>query len=98
MKTKLFMPKLNGLFSFHIKNLKEKETILVKTHKSPAYNTGFTSGGLTCKLEALCFYASVVQVDSFVHRNPPERKAAKRYSQWYDDRTANKNYKYGTSI
>jgi hypothetical protein len=41
-------------------------------------NTGFASGGVTCKLEALCFYSSAVQVDSFVLRNPPERKARKR--------------------
>lgn len=42
-------------------------------------NTGFASGGLTCKLEALCFDSSSVQVDSFVLRNPPERKARNRY-------------------
>lgn len=41
-------------------------------------NTGFASGGLTCKLGALCFYSSSVQVDSFALRNPPERKAPKR--------------------
>jgi hypothetical protein len=40
---------------------------------------GFASGGLMCKLRALCFYSSSVQVDSFVLRNPPERKAAKRW-------------------
>jgi len=44
-------------------------------------NTGFASGGVTCKLGALCFYSSVVLVDSFVLRNPPERKARKRYRQ-----------------
>jgi hypothetical protein len=44
-------------------------------------NTGFASGGVTCKLGALCFYSSVVLVDSFVLRNPPERKARKRYKQ-----------------
>ena len=38
-------------------------------------NTGFASGGVTCKLGALCFYLSSVQVDSFVLRLPPERKA-----------------------
>jgi hypothetical protein len=53
--------------------------------RTPAHNTGFASGGVTCKLEALCFYSSSVLVDSFVLRNPPERKARKRYSQWYDD-------------
>lgn len=41
-------------------------------------NTGFASGGVTSKLGALCFYSSSVQVDSFVLRNPPERKARKR--------------------
>jgi hypothetical protein len=52
-------------------------------------NTGFASGGVTCKLGALCFYSSSVQVDSFVLRNPPERKARKRYSQFYDDTVNN---------
>ncbi|MCF8373706.1 MAG: hypothetical protein K9H64_18945 [Bacteroidales bacterium] len=45
---------------------------------STATNTGFASGGLTCKLGALCFYSSSVEVDSFVLRNPPERKARER--------------------
>ena len=49
--------------------------------RSTGYNTGFASGGLTCKLGALCFYSSSVQVDSFVLRNPPERKARNRYRQ-----------------
>jgi len=44
-------------------------------------NTGFASGGVTCKLGALCFYSSSVLVDSFVLRNPPERKARNRYTQ-----------------
>jgi len=43
-----------------------------------ADNTGFASSGVTCKLAALCFYSSSVLVDSFVLRNPPERKARKR--------------------
>ena len=47
--------------------------------KPHAYNTGFASGGVTCKLETLCFVSSVVLVDSFVLRNPPERKARKRW-------------------
>jgi len=46
--------------------------------ESRTANTGFASGGVTCKLGALCFYSSSVQVDSFVLRNPPERKARKR--------------------
>ena len=50
------------------------------TEKMPAANTGFASGGVTCKLGALCFYSSSVLVDSFVLRNPPERKARKRWA------------------
>ena len=48
------------------------------TDEKTAYNTGFASGGLTCKLGALCFYSSSVLADSFVLRNPPERKARNR--------------------
>jgi hypothetical protein len=49
--------------------------------RTAATNIGFASGGLTCKLGALCFYSSVVLVDSFVLRNPPERKARNRSKQ-----------------
>jgi hypothetical protein len=49
--------------------------------ESRPHNTGFASGGVTCKLGALCFYSSSVQVDSFVLRNPPERQARDRYQQ-----------------
>lgn len=45
-----------------------------------AGNTGFASGGMMCKLGDLCFYSSSVLVESFVLRNPSERKARKRYS------------------
>ena len=49
-----------------------------------AYNTGFASGGLTWKLEALSFYSSSVLIDSFVLRDPPERKARNRYAfNWF---------------
>jgi hypothetical protein len=41
-------------------------------------STGLASGGVTCKLGALCSDSSVVLVDSFVLRNPPERKARNR--------------------
>ena len=44
-------------------------------------NTGFASGGVTCKLGALCYNSSVVLVESFVLRNPPERKALE--TLWY---------------
>jgi hypothetical protein len=50
------------------------------TKEARTANTGFASGGLTCKLGALCFYSSSVLVDSFVLRNPPERKARNRYA------------------
>jgi hypothetical protein len=53
--------------------------MLQRGTKSTTANTGFASGGVTCKLGALCFYSSSVLVDSFVLRNPPERKAPKRY-------------------
>ncbi len=43
-------------------------------------NTGFSLGGVTCKLVTLCLYSSSVLVDSFVLRNPPERKARVRYA------------------
>jgi len=46
--------------------------------RSPATNTGFASGGVICKLGALCLYSNSVLVDSFVLRNPPERKARNR--------------------
>ncbi len=48
------------------------------TDRKATANTGFASGGLTCKLGDLCFYSSSVLVDSFVLRNPPERKARNR--------------------
>ncbi len=54
---------------------------MYNTTNKPAYNTGFASGGVTCKLGALCFYSSSVLADSFVLRNPPERKARERYKQ-----------------
>ena len=47
-----------------------------------AHNTGFASGGVTYKLGAFCFYSSSVLVDSFVLRNPPERKARNRYAEF----------------
>ena len=54
--------------------------------KQRTANTGFASGGVTYKIGTLCFYLSSVLIDSFVLRNPPERKARKRYAQLYDNR------------
>jgi hypothetical protein len=47
-------------------------------------NKGFASGGVTCKFGALCFYSGSVLFDSFVLRNPNERKAGKRFSTLCD--------------
>ncbi len=63
-----------------------------KKDRITAGNTGFASGGVTCKLGAFCFYSSSVLVDSFVLRNPPERKARNRYQQPYDDTIINKQF------
>ncbi len=60
--------------------LKKYLDIVVKgspTEKA-AGNTGFSSGGVMCKLGALCFYLSSVQVDNFVLRNPHLRHARNR--------------------
>ena len=56
----------------------EHQTYSLRTRSKTAANTGFASGGVTCKLGALCFYLSSVLVASLVLRNPPERKARKR--------------------
>jgi len=39
-------------------------------------NTGFASGGVTCKLGALCFYASSLLVDSSSSETRPNAKPA----------------------
>ncbi len=66
---------MNG--SLSTKTIMQTDKSLTTERKTP-YNTGFASGGLTCKLGALCFYSSSVLADSFVLRNPPERKARNR--------------------
>ena len=55
------------------------------TERKTTGNTGFASGGVTYKLGALCFYSSSELVDSFVLRNPPERKARNRYLPFFSD-------------
>ena len=67
--------------SKQVKRIRMKRLKARQGQESRTANTGFVSGGLTCKLGALCFYSSSVLVDSFVLRNPPERKARKRYGQ-----------------
>ncbi len=44
--------------------------------RSADYNTGFTLSEMTCKLGALCFYSSSVQIDSLELRTPPMLIAA----------------------
>jgi len=39
------------------------------TERTAAGNSSFASGGVMCKLEALCFVSSLVVADSFVLRN-----------------------------
>ena len=59
--------------------------------RKTTHNTGFASGGVIafraswdrlCKLGAMSLYSSSVQVDQprLMLRNPPERKARKRYA------------------
>ena len=42
------------------------------------HNTRLPQVAVTWLSESLCYYSASVQVDSFVLRNPPERKARKR--------------------
>ncbi len=63
-----------------------KLSVTDKHKSSPAANTGFASGGVTCKYGDLSFYSSVVLVDSIVHLDDkgqdklkPARKARKRF-------------------
>jgi len=49
--------------------------------KSTGGNTGFASGGGTCKLGVLCFYSSSVQVESFELRIPPNHLHKKSEGQ-----------------
>ncbi len=46
--------------------------------RKTSHNTGFASDGLTCKPGVLCPAHAGFIADSFVLRNPPERKARKR--------------------
>jgi hypothetical protein len=53
----------------------------LQTKITTSADTAFASGGVTCNLGALWFYSSSVLVDSFVLRNPAERKAQKCQEQ-----------------
>ena len=43
-------------------------------YRKPATNTGFASGGLTCKLGTLCFYSSSSLIDSLRSETRPNAK------------------------
>ena len=58
-----------------IKATANSKGLTLVDREAHAANMGFASGGVTCKLGALCFYSSSVLVDSFVLRNPLEHKA-----------------------
>ncbi len=47
--------------------------------RKAAYNRRLAKKRVQCLNEALCFVSSSVLADSLVLRNPPERKARKRY-------------------
>jgi hypothetical protein len=77
----------NFFATAHSTTVKQSDSLLqtltgrgnkTRTTEARTGNTGFASGGVTCKLGALCYYSSSVLVDSFVLRNPPERKARNR--------------------
>jgi hypothetical protein len=53
-------------------------TLTDTLEESRTANTGFASGGVTCKLGVLCFFSNSVLIDSFVLLSPPERQARKR--------------------
>jgi hypothetical protein len=91
-KFNFFLPSLRcfNFFATHNRH-KNKWTDTAKTHtgqgltmtedRRPAYNTGFASGGVTWLNQVLCINQPLCYVDSFVLRNPPERKARKRCAQ-----------------
>lgn len=47
------------------------DTSLLRTDRRATDNTGFASGGETCKLGVFYFYSSSLQSDSLVLHNPP---------------------------
>ena len=51
----------------------------MNNEKPLAHNTGFASGGVTCKLGALCFVSSASLADSFTLRNRQLLEVANRY-------------------
>ena len=67
--------------------------VLNWTNRKTGANTGFASGGVTCKLGALCFYSSLVQVDSFVLLNPPERNTRTVSGQLIKNRRTKLTYR-----
>ncbi len=60
-----------------------------------ATNTGFASGGVTCKPGALCFYSSSLQVDSLVLETRPNAKPENVTSK--PKRRHSKKWKFGNT-
>ncbi len=54
-------------------------------------NNGFKKLGVQWLIEHSTSHQHLWWLDSFVLRNPQLLKPAKRYSQWYDKKTAQKN-------
>jgi hypothetical protein len=49
--------------------------------KARPHNSRLPQVAVTCKIDSLCFYLALVQVDSLVLLNRHLRQAAKRYQQ-----------------
>ncbi len=63
--------------------------------RKPAAKTGFASGGVTCKLGALCFYSSSVLVDSFVHPFLPAGREICHYAKPQTVTTSSSTNQFG---
>jgi len=53
----------------------------LRNENKTAANKGLAKVAVQWLIEHLCFVSSAVLADSFVLRNPPERKARNRYGQ-----------------
>lgn len=60
--------------------------------KMPAANSGFALWGLTCFVETFVQGSTFVLRMNSSAKNPPQRKAANRYRQFYDNRNSKEKY------
>ena len=51
-----------------------------RKYRNTTANSRLPQVAVTWLSESLCYYSASVQVDSFMLRNPPERKARNRYA------------------